>query len=218
MTELAPSDYDTPHRIVGSFTRQIQLLRRAPTDISVIYVGESGRPYSYTYNGDINNDGSNANDLVFVPETSSQIRFQPVSNNNPISPEQSFVNLNAFIERVECLREARGEVLERNACRQPWNNRFDLRLAQTVPTLRGQGLQITMDILNFGNLLNSEWGSSQFINNQNFQLLTRNGSSAVGGAADSRVLFNAFGARDQVFEFSDLGSRYQIQIGARYTF
>jgi len=216
--ELAPSDYDTPHRIVGSFTRQFQVLRRAPTDISLIYVGESGRPYSYTYNGDINGDGSNANDLVFVPETSQQVRFQPLSNNNSISPEQSFANLNAFIDRVECLREARGEVLERNACRQPWNNRFDVRVAQTIPTLRGQGLQLTMDILNFGNLLNPEWGNSQFINNQNFQLLSRTGSTAVGGRADSRVLFNAFGARDQVFEFSDLGSRYQIQIGARYTF
>jgi hypothetical protein len=209
--ERRPSDYDVPHRIVGSFTRQMNFLRRAPTDFSLIYVGESGRPYSYTYNGDINNDGSDANDLVYVPATQQQARF---ASSATITPGQSWVNLNAFIESVECLREARGEVLQRNACRQPWSNRVDVRVAQTIPTLRDQGLQLTLDILNFANLLNPEWGRSEFISNQNEQLLQRSGSTDTGG----QVLLSAFAPKTSVFQLGDLGSRYQIQLGVKYIF
>jgi outer membrane receptor for ferrienterochelin and colicin len=209
--ERRPSDYDVPHRIVGSFTRQMNFLRRAPTDFSLIYVGESGRPYSYTYNGDINNDGSDANDLVFVPATSQQARF---AAGPTITPGQSWVNLNAFIEGVECLREARGRVLQRNACRQPWSNRVDVRVAQTIPTLRGQGLQLTLDILNFANLLNPEWGRNEFISNQNEQLLQRSGTTDTGG----QVLLTAFAPKTTVFQLGDLSSRYQIQLGVKYSF
>jgi hypothetical protein len=209
--ELRPSDYDTPHRIVGSFTRQFQFLRRAPTDLSFIFVGESGRPYSYTYGSDINGDGSDGNDLVYVPLNAQDIRF---ASSSTVSPEQSFANLNDFIERVDCLREARGEVIQRNACRQPWSNRLDVRVAQVIPTLRGQNFQITLDILNFGNMLNSRWGRSSFISNQNEVLLRRSGSSVV----NQRVLFTSFSPKPDVFNTSDLGSRYQIQLGGRYEF
>ncbi|HYW09406.1 MAG TPA: TonB-dependent receptor [Longimicrobium sp.] len=218
--KLRPSNFDVPDRIVSAVTRQFNLVRRsgAATDFSVIYVGESGTPFSYTYTGDINNDGSNANDMIYVPRDRSEVRFEPVGSNNPITPEQSFANLNNFIERVDCLREARGRVLERNACRQPWSNRFDIRVAQTVPTLRKQGAQITLDILNFGNLLNEEWGRSQFISNQNEVLLVRSGTSVAGPATGQTVLLRSFAPKRDVFRVADLGSRYQIQLGARYSF
>jgi hypothetical protein len=210
------SNNDVPHRIVGSFTRQFKfdVLGGAATDVSLIYVGESGRPYSYTYNGDINGDSQDANDLIFVPATQDQARFEAQSSSNPFTPEASWANLNAFIESVECLRESRGEVLERNSCRQPWNNRFDVRLAQVLPTFRGQGAQFTLDVLNFGNLLNREWGRNEFVANQADQALRRSGSSVSG----ERVLLSGFGPRTSPFTVSDLGSRYQIAAGIRYTF
>ena len=211
---LRPALNDLPHRIVGSLTKQFQFVRRAPTDLSLIYVGESGRPYSFTYNGDVNGDGQDANDLIFVPAASTDIRFEAASSTNPYTPAQSWENLNAFINSVECLREARGSVIERNACRQPWSNRFDVRFAQTLPTFGSQSAQFTLDILNFGNLLNDEWGRSEFILNQADQALRVSSSTAV----DGRVLMGGFGPRPNIFSVSDLGSRYQIQAGIRYSF
>jgi hypothetical protein len=210
------SNNDIPHRIVGSFTRQFKfdMLRGAATDVSLIYVGQSGQPYSYTYLGDVNGDSQDGNDLIFVPATAADARFEPVSATNPFTPEASWANLNAFIESVECLREARGEVIERNSCRTPWSNRFDVRLAQTLPTLRGQGAQLTIDVLNFANLLNREWGRSEFVLNQADQALRRSGNTLVG----ERVLLGGFGPRSSPFTVSDLGSRYQIAAGIRYTF
>jgi hypothetical protein len=210
--EVRPSDYDVPHRIIGTVTRQFTFLRRAPTDLSLVYVGESGRPYSYTYTGDINNDGSNANDLLYVPASASEVRFATVANQP--TPAESWANLNDFIERVDCLREARGTVLQRNACRQPWSNRLDLRVAQSLSTFGTQNAQITVDVLNFANLLNREWGTSEFISNQNDALLARSGTTVV----NERVLLSPFRAKDNVFNVADFGSRYQIQLGMRYSF
>jgi hypothetical protein len=214
--ELATSNNDSPHRIVGSVSRQFKfdVLGRAATDVSLIYVGESGRAYSYTYLGDVNGDSQDGNDLIYVPATAAEARFEPVSANNPFTPEASWANLNAFIESVECLREQRGQVLKRNSCRTPWSNRFDVRLAQTLPTFRGQGAQFTIDVLNFANLLNREWGRSEFVSNQADQALRRSGSTLVG----ERVLLSGFGPRTSPFTVSDLGSRYQIAAGIRYTF
>lgn len=213
---LRTSNNDVPHRIVGSFTKQFRfdVLRGAATDISVIYVGESGRPYSYTYQGDVNGDSQDSNDLIFVPETSSQVRFEAQSSSNPYTPEQSWYNLNAFIESVECLREARGEVIERNACRTPWTNRFDVRFGQALPTFGGQSAQFTLDILNFGNLLNRNWGLNEYVNNQADQALRRSGTSVQ----DGRVLLGGFAPRTSPYQVLDLTSRYQIQAGIRYSF
>jgi hypothetical protein len=207
-----PSNYDVPHRIVGSFTRQFAFVRRAPTDISFIYVGESGRPYSYTYSGDINGDGSNANDLIYVPANATEARF--ATGTGQPTPAESWENLNNFIDRVDCLREARGTVIARNACRQPWSNRIDVRVAQSLATIGAQSAQITVDVLNFANMLNSEWGRSEFVPNQNDVLLVRSGNTVVG----ERVLLNSFRPKANVFNVSDFGSRYQIQLGARYSF
>jgi hypothetical protein len=212
---LRPSNYEVPHRVVLNGSYRLELLRRAPTDLSLIYVGESGRPYSYTYNGDINGDGSTENDLIYVPRDASEIRFQPATATQPITEQQSWAAFNDFIEGVECLREARGSVVQRNACREPWLNRVDLRFAQTLPSVRGHGVEITLDIFNFGNLLNRDWGRAEQLGTDRAldPVLRRNGTTVVGG----RVLFDAFTPRDP-FPVTDLASRYQIQLGARYAF
>jgi hypothetical protein len=206
---LRRSDYDVAHRVVADFTKSFHFIRRAATDISLIYVGESGRPYSYTYIGDVNGDSQDSNDLIFVPATEADVRFAGTST---LSPAQSWANLNDFIERVDCLREARGTIIKRNACEQPWSNRIDLRVAQNIPSIGRQGLQLTVDILNFANLLNPEWGSSLFVNNQSETLLSRSSTTDTGG----HVLLNGFGKKTNIFNNADLGSRYQIQIGAKY--
>ncbi|MDQ3522477.1 MAG: TonB-dependent receptor [Gemmatimonadota bacterium] len=214
--ELATSRFEVPHRFLLFGTYQAKLIRRAPTDVSLIYVGESGRAYSYIYGSDVNGDGSFGNDLVRVPENQSDIRFASGTvRGQVITPEQSQKNLNDFIEQVSCLREARGTVIERNTCREPWSNRLDVRLAQTVPTVRGQGAQITVDILNFANLLNRDWGRSEFVSFQTDNLL-RTTSSSPG--SDGRFTYQAFAPREDVFSISNLASRYQIQLGLRYNF
>mgnify|MGYP002780613623 CR=1 FL=1 len=209
--DLRPSNYDVPNRVLVSGSYKLEWSRRAPLDVSFIYTGESGRPYSYTYSGDVNNDGSNQNDLLYVPRDPSDIRF----TGTPAEQATSWQNLNAFIESVDCLRENRGRVLPRNACRQPWRNRFDVRLAQTIPTLRGQGLQAIVNVINVANLLNDEWGIDRYVFNQRHELLA---TSSTTPDANGKVLFRPFGAGRRQFDSRNLDSRYQVQLGLRYSF
>lgn len=214
---LSTSDFDIPHRVVASASYRVPLFRRAATDLSLVYIGQSGQPYSYRYFDDINFDGSFGNDLLYVPATAAEIRFEPATASQPITPEASWANLNAFIESDECLRRNRGQVLERNECREPWSNRFDFRLAQNLSPGGGHNVQLTVDVLNLGNLLNEEWGRSQFISNQSFSLLGLASGNNLPNAEGRRV-YDAFSPRSDVTTISSLDSRYQIQLGLRYGF
>ncbi|MDQ3604758.1 MAG: TonB-dependent receptor [Gemmatimonadota bacterium] len=224
--ERAPANFEVPHRILATGSYQARLIPRAPTDISVVYVGQSGRPFSFAYNTDINFDGSFGNDLIYVPtDTSdpSQIRFSPETvNGQLVTPAQSAANLESFISSFDCLGDARGQIITRNACREPWNNRIDLRLAQNFSPLRGQNAQITLDIFNLGNLLNEEWGRDEFVGFNSFSLLVLDTRRGVNNSPDAngRRIYRAFTRddSDSVFSIGNLGSRYQIQLGVRYEF
>ncbi|CAN5852855.1 TonB-dependent receptor [soil metagenome] len=208
--ELTRSNFDVPHRVILSAAYEANLLRRGPTELSFVFVGESGRPYSYTYSQDVNFDGSNGNDLVYVPNNASEVRFTGTAEQQAAA----WANLDGHIEATECLRNARGTVLVRNACRESWSNRFDARIAQTVPTFGAQNFQLTLDILNFGNILNRNWGLTRFVSNQNDNTIWSVNNRTPD--ANGRVLLNPVRDNPSVLQVSNLGSRYQIQLGGRY--
>lgn len=37
------------------------------TTFGLFYEGKSGKPYSWTFNNDMNGDGTNSNDLMYIP-------------------------------------------------------------------------------------------------------------------------------------------------------
>jgi hypothetical protein len=155
--ETQLSVFDRPHRVMGTMWSRL-----APWgegfDAALIYVGQSGLPYSYVYDTDMNGDGypgpgaaaGSYNDLVYVPHDPSEISAGPAS----------VAMLYQLLAREPCLAASRGRIQARNTCRAPWSNRVDLRLSQGVSLPLG-GVRITGDILNVLNLLNAEWGLVQ---------------------------------------------------------
>jgi hypothetical protein len=210
--ELTRSNYDIPDRVVANVSKRFTFFRGLPTDFTVVYIGQSGLPYSYAYNGDVNGDGFTSNDLMYVPRDQSEIIFQGTAT---VSAAQSWANLDKFINEVECLRESRGEILERNACRLPWSSRVDIKFQQNLSLMGGRTAQFTVDVVNFGNLLNRDWGRQWFIANQSDLLLS---PTAAAPNAQGRKTFSAFNGRVSPFNVSDLDSRYQIQLGLRLGF
>jgi hypothetical protein len=61
------------------------------------------------------------------------------------------------MESDDCLKKFRGRFVTRNGCRAPWQNRLDLRIAHSE-TLGGAQVRFEGDIVNFLNLMNSDWG------------------------------------------------------------
>jgi hypothetical protein len=84
---------------------------------------------------------------------------------------------------------------------------------------RTQTLQLTLDIFNFSNFLNKDWGVRRYITNDALQLISWTGFEDDG----TTPKFNYTGSSDveDVYNISDVGiygSRWTGQIGIRYLF
>ena len=154
------SRFDRPHKVVASAHATI-LPRFGGTEITVLYVGQSGVPYSYVYKGDVNGDGfpgprasSLSNDLLYIPDLPSDFPFAGFG---------SLKMWATLYELEDCLQEQRNRILARNTCSTPWSNQVDIRVAQTVK-VRGLSAQLTLDLLNVLNLLDSSQGIVYAVN------------------------------------------------------
>lgn len=158
---LGISDFAVPHRVVANFSYNIK-----DTTIGLYYTGSNQGRYSYYYSNDVNGDGISS-DLLYIPENSANIKFGNITGKDAkgqtvvlYTPEQQRDAFNKFVAN-NGLEKYRGQFVPRNAFLMPWLNRVDLRIAQDLfknMFAEGHKLQLSLDIINFGNLLNSDWG------------------------------------------------------------
>ena len=228
--EPTTSLFDQPHKISGFVTRTFnwgRLLKNSwaeelGTDVTVAYAGVSGPAHDYVYGGssgrgDMNADGVTGNDLIYVPtdvNDLNQIRFANVTvSGEVLSAADQAAAFEKLIAGNECLNSARGRILERNSCRLPFSHNFDLSLRQNIPLVSGsQRVAVQLDIFNFGNLLNKDWGQ-QKVNPisgfNNISLLTHTASSSADpAAAVPTVNFNY-----RVFDPDKDGNLEEYQVG-----
>ncbi|MBC7672277.1 MAG: carboxypeptidase regulatory-like domain-containing protein, partial [Polaromonas sp.] len=173
--------------------------------VSARYVGASGRPFSLVVSRDINGDATpNPNDLAFI--------FDPANPNTPATVatgmQQLMDNPNSII--ASYLRRNLGRIAQRNAIYNPWQQRLGLRIAKRIGTARGQAAELTIDIFNFANLLNSQWGSVQTLGGSQ-SLLNVTGFDQATRRYRYTVNQNAGVLRKT-------GDPYQIQAGLAYKF
>lgn len=161
----------------------------------------------------MNGDGV-TNDLIYIPKTKDEIKFTSAEDADAF---WKFVNQDPY------LKKHKGEYAEAYSASAPWIHRFDFRWSRDFFVKIGKAkntLQLSLDILNIGNLLNSKWG------------VTKNMSGANGG----RILtYKGTGERNTpVFSmYKDSDGNYptesftrnlnysecwKLQIGLRYVF
>ena len=231
---LDRSRFELPHRIVafGTFSFSTR------TDASIIYLGRSGSNYDFVYGGsgglgDLNADGAQGNDLIYLPADvakDAEIRFSgfspiPGADNSPAAQGQRIAEqrsaLERFITSTDCLTRQRGRIMTRNSCRSPWTNTVNLSLRQALPAIRGQSILLQLDVFNFLNLLNSNWGQQPLppLGGGSVPLLTHVGqtSGALTGANGAQGVFT-FDPATEKYDRRHLGSAYQMQLGVRYAF
>ncbi len=218
--DVTVSDFDRPNKVVVSAILHL-FPQYGGTNLSATYVGQSGRPYSYVYNGDVNGDGypgvgvagGRTNDLVYVPANDSDVVTASASD---------LTLLNEAITLDPCLSDARGRILERNACRGPWTNTLTVRLEQGVSTGMGKA-KVSLDIFNFLNLLNRDWGIQEGALFNTANLLSLNGRDANGdlvfrynGSTRTDDAGNAHAKLPYTTFYPS--SSWQMQLGVRYSF
>jgi hypothetical protein len=173
------------------------------------YIYSGGNRYSFTYAGDVNGDGAAGNDLIYIPKNENDIVLDASSN---------WSDLNAFIEQDSYLSEHRGEIAERHGLINPWFSNIDLRVLHNFKTNLGT-FQLSIDLLNAANLVNSNWGVRRVAN----PLATT--PLEVTGWTDGLepiLKFNALDGNGDVIDtfVDDPGpfSRWGLQVGIRYMF
>ncbi|MEK7249323.1 MAG: TonB-dependent receptor, partial [Bacteroidota bacterium] len=218
--ELSFSQFGVRNRITASATYKIPWSEQWATSIGLFlevaegnrFAGAGGNRYSFTYAGDVNGDGQGGNDLIYIPRNQNEIVFVA---NGSITPDQQWTAFNAFIEQDDYLKANRGKIAERFGAINPWFSNVDLKVLQDfIVPLGGQShtFQLSVDILNVLNMLNSDWG-------------VRSVASPLATSPLQFKGFNAAGAPTFNFDtkitktFVDdpgLDSRWQMQIGLRY--
>ena len=218
--DLTPgiSGNDIAHRVVVARTWVTGVRWR--TEWSGYYIGESGRPFTWTATGDLNADGSNANDPVYVPRSALDPLEILISGTSSASGEDNSPAavaareqeqrdaLEQFIARTDCLRRQRGRILARNSCREPWSNTMLASVRQSIPLGR-RALEAQLDVLNVLNLLHPRWG------------LQRQASPGllehVGQSPQAQPVFR-FNRGAGGWINAPAESAFQLQLGARYRF
>jgi hypothetical protein len=203
--KLAHSKYGHQHRVVTSLNKRFEYADgKWATTVSLFGEYVKGGRYSYTYAGDVNNDGSGNNDLIYIP-TATDITAMTFSG-----PGMGAA-LEAYIQQDEYLSANRGNVAGKYEAIKPWYSNWDLRIAQDYNMKKGQKIQFTLDILNVGNLINSEWGVRQNVGNE--QPI----GVSVDGAGNPTYSFDTTQTKTYNNDFSLL-SRWQAQFGLRWKF
>jgi hypothetical protein len=186
--------------------------------ISGIYRGFSGLPWTPIYGSDINGDGV-TNDRMYVP-TDAEIAAANFITffHNPAQGLDSATQRSQFAAAIQnnaCLSQHRGEVVSRNVCQNPWQNILDARVAKRFDTMRGQALELSVDFFNLLNGLSSKWGQRNEVQATNTNGLISRGFDATR----QRYIyqFNTNFAKEEPSAFG-LSQQFQVQLGARYTF
>lgn len=210
---LSPSQFGNKHRVIGQINKSWQYGSndRWATSFGAFFEYSQGARFSYIYSGDINNDGSFTNDLIYVPTSAeiSQMQFD-----GDAAAQRSA--LESFIQQNEYLNSRRGDYVGRNDQLSPWASRWDVKILQDYnfnvgPNNKRHTVQFSIDILNAGNLISSKWGVVQN------PLTTQPLGVRIDGTGNPVYSFDTTQTRTFINN-PDLISRWQMQFGLRYIF
>ena len=206
--EVHNSEYVIPDRIIASVSYKYH-----NDNFSLFYTGYKPAGYSFTYNGDLNNDGVAGNDLMYIPKNDSEIHFTNEAD------RQDFWN---FVNQDSYLKNHKGEYADSYATFAPFVHRFDFRWTHDFNLKVGNThhtLQLIADFMNIGNLFNSKWGvEKNMYNCNNGQILkvdkVQNGTPYFSMYRDSEG-----NAPTSTWSFNrNYNQCWRMQIGVKYYF
>src|SRR5690606_30467082 len=166
-------------------------------------------------------DGINA-DLLYLPKNTADVPFVDIVSDGEVihTARDQRAALDAFIAEND-LEKYRGGYVPRNAFLMPWLNRFDVRLLRDIFTdigSRRNTLQLSVDVITFGNLLNKEWGGQQNLNGAQ-NLLSRTSATPESGVPS--LVMNRISGEFPLTTFqnaSNFNTTWSMQVSLRYIF
>ncbi len=234
------SIYSMGSKIIAQVSYRKEYLNHLASQISLLYTGQSGTPYSYLYSdgGKLTKVNTVSEELVYVPKTESDANLvdatvkdaQGVSHT--ITANQQWDALNDFISKDKYLSNHRGQFADRFSNRTPFRNIVDLRFLQDFYITTGSGkrntLQFSLDMFNLTNFLNKNWGRMYYISSGEYLFESYAGTDPNTHAPEFTYTngFDKSGNRisnykpwtNSILDNNLRSSRWQMQVGVRYIF
>ncbi|GHS97626.1 cell envelope biogenesis protein OmpA [Bacteroidia bacterium] len=213
--ELGLSMNNTPHRIIISANYQKEYAKMFKSTVSLFYSGYSGSSLSYLYATDANNDGT-VNDLMYIPKSKDDFIWK----NGDADANAYF----AFAAEDPYLSKHAGEYAKRYAAYEPFYNRIDFRFLQDFylnVAGRKHTLQLSVDILNIPNMINSNWGINKIYIGSNLQATPLRFEGRDATTNKPIVSMTKLNNEYMTTEFQDptsVSSIWSLQLGLRYIF
>ena len=200
---LATSCFDVPSKLVATVLFDAPLGFKA----ALTYQGSSGTPFTYTVNNDDNGDGLPGNDPIFVPVDSA-------SSPGFFANGSDWKKWDAFVANQACVNSARGTLMGRNTCRNPWTSFLNARVAKSFPTMNGQSFQVSLDIFNLPNLISSSWG----VNRETTPYENQGVLQRVGTQTNGQGIYKLGYGVNYVNSVVPSWNRYRLLLSGQYTF
>ncbi len=246
--EAGISPFNTKHKFGVYLSYKKDFWQDLQTRLDVFGTITSGEPYSYTFDvgssnslfGRSSSGSPRDNDLVYIPT------YDNNGFNDPTVVFGSNFDQHAFLQYVVDNNTGTG-IVERNKKASSWNQLWNMRLTQDLPfadfgqkRLKGNRLQAFVDIFNFPNLIDSNWGTfrrgSQYDTIRLVQAdIVSAADVAVNGVDNATALtgdamrttctsqsacvyrYNSFRPDDLGF-LDSVRSVYKVKFGIKYTF
>lgn len=204
---VAISAYDVPHKVSIVATYRKRYAPLFDVSVSLLYQMQSGQRYSLCVGetADFNGDGVFGSSLMYIPLESELARMQFADG------DVSRDKLRNYIESNDYLQSHRGAFAERNAMQTPMEHHLDIHFAHGFYFGRAteRKVELSLDIMNFGNLICRHWGSYYNMSgwsHQPVKVVKIENGTPVYQFSSAAIVPN------------DLLSRWNMQVGVRVVF
>jgi hypothetical protein len=247
---LETSNYEIEHLFKGAFTWRKAFFGDYETSVALVGERRAGRPFSYTFGAGSTLFGdprqaARQRHLLYVPAatgaagdviyeaqctaadvTAGIAGCASVASFSSANPGAAALRaaMDSFIDQQD-LEGYRGRIVPRNSGRSPWLSTLDLRFAQELPIWGRARGELTLDIENFANMINSDWGQLRQVSFIYVApVIDANrivAAGCPGGAASCYVYrprAGTTGPTAPVNSLTALPSVWKIQLGVRFEF
>ena len=217
--EAATSNYQTKHNITFAANLREEFFGDYGTEIGLVFIARSGRPYSLTFDGSPFNSLSSSRDsaLLYVP---TDVNDPNVSPNSDAAAVQSLID---YVAGTNC-KYTPGATIKANTCEAKWYYDMDMRISQELPGFGGlvgvkDRFTLFADFDNVLNILDSSWNVFETVPGNTFAGGDGSLVDVVDGGVDSqgRYIISGYSPDDGVNRVST-ASIWKIQLGVRYEF
>ena len=210
----ATSNYETPHRFTLRTSYKHEFVDGYATTFSLLGSHNKGRPYSYTFEGNVAGDTTAGRQLLYVPtgvDDPNVVWGGVTDRDGNYTP----FDTNGFFNMVNAsgLSKFAGGIANRNEFYSDWWTKVDLRITQELPGfMQGHKAKAFFVIDNLTNLLNDDWG---VMYEANFPLATQVVAASVN--EQGQYVFNEFTNREPQGRRAT-PSLWRMKVGIEYKF